>query len=86
MSNSESDFISEYRQLVTQWLDVQAQLEEKRVRWDSLNYANELLQEHFIGENASVTKEELTEAVVTMGAVTSLLSQGHRTNLYRVTV
>lgn len=82
--SAESDFISEYRQLVTQWLDVQAQLEEKRVRWDSLNYAEDLLQEHFVGENAEITKGELSDAVSTMGSVTTLLSQGHRTNLYRV--
>lgn len=82
--SAESDFISEYRQLVTQWLDVQSQLEEKRVRWDSLNYAETLLQEHFVGENASITKQQLSDSIATMGQVTSLLSQGHRTNLYRI--
>lgn len=86
MSNAESDFISTYRQLVTQWLEVQGELEEKRMRWDALNYSGELLQEHFIGENASITKEQLASAVATMEAISNLLSQGHRTNLYRVTL
>lgn len=79
-----SDFISEYRQLTAQLLEVQGELEQRRLEWDSLDYGNTMTQDDFIGDNASILKADLVASVSSVGAVTTLLSQGHRTNLYKI--
>lgn len=79
-----SDFISLYRQLAAAMLENIGELEQLRQEWDSLDYTNSMVQGDFIGENANITKQELSDAVATLGAISTLLAAGHRTNLYKI--
>lgn len=79
-----SDFISLYRQFAASFLEDLGELEQLRQEWDALDYTNTMIQGDFVGENANITKQELTDAVATIGAISALLAQGHRTNLYKI--
>lgn len=85
MSHRKSDFISLYRMHASRLLDEVAALEALRQEWDALDYGNSLNQEaDFVGENVEITKAQLADAVTSVGTISNLLGQGHRTNLYKI--
>lgn len=97
MADRRSDFISLYRQYVTEFLTIRKELVSLREEYDSGDFGNTLengtrndadpehvRHGHFHGGNADITLTQLTLAVSTVEAIENLLQQGHLGNLQRI--
>lgn len=79
-----SDHITRVRSAVDTWLSAQAALNELRREWDALGLASDLVEADFVGENAGLLPTDIADVYTTLAAELTLMSQGHATNLFKV--
>jgi hypothetical protein len=81
---NDSQWISRYRETVTNFLRVFETLEGLRAQYDALGYGTSLTEEDFAGSNADIDLAKLTAAVSSVEAIGGFLATGHSTNLYHL--
>jgi hypothetical protein len=78
-----SDHITLWRMWFSRLLEVRKETGELRAGWDALGLLGILTDEHFVGANAGITKDEFVAAISTIEVVLGAITGGHATNLYK---
>ena len=79
-----SDFISQYRQQVSSWLDALENLLALKGQYVALDLGNTLTEEDFSGSNSDIDLPALVAAVGSIDAINATFLQGHNSNLYKL--
>lgn len=79
-----SDFITQYRQYTTAWLQAMEELMALKGEYVALDLGNTLTQGDFAGTNSDIDLPDLVAAVGSIDAINAVLVQGHNTNLYKL--
>lgn len=79
-----SNYITFWRRWITLLLEVDKETDYLRAQWDALDLNNVLTDEHFVGANAGVTKEQFVNAITNTKTITDGISGGVATNLFRM--
>lgn len=83
---NDSAYVTQYRQTVTNFLQVLNTLDALRRQWDSLDYSNSLTPEDFAPPNDDIDLAALTAAVASVEAISGFVQSGHGTNLYTIVI
>lgn len=79
-----SDYITQYRQQATAWLQAMEELMALKGEYVALDLGNTLTEGDFAGANSDIALADLVAAVGSMDALYSTFQSGHNTNLYKL--
>jgi hypothetical protein len=83
-----SSFVTQTRAQITAFLNAYEDLASRVDEYNAIGGSG-VLGEHFDDEQGvprtdlDLTKQEFVDAIVSIGAVSTLMGQGHNTNLYK---
>ena len=85
--NDTNLFVTQARTQATNLILTLQKLAALKDKWDALDLGNTLNNGDIGGDNAGITKAQLSAVLGTsLGAFETLLSQGHATNLHAIAV
>lgn len=84
--SQKSNFLSKWRQAVTQIIEASQRLDALKGEYDALDIGNQITDQDFTGDNEGLTSDDFKNSVAVVDGILKGVQGGSKTVIYRMRI